>query len=190
MAALTVDFRKHSGPTPADDMAAQNITDCGNFTQDFKQRGSCASPLFLQTLGPWFPNEMQNLLSSGLMFCNATTVWTVRLNSQNRIHANFTSLRSAVLNSALHIMSRVWNWNWEKWKIEKNWERKTTKSCYHFFAHAGHTKISDLSNKSELSSNGCSVNLAIVCLIKRVTAYLSQTSQLIVSIIHVGQSHE
>ncbi len=32
MAALTVDFRKHSGPTPADDMAAQIITDCGNFT--------------------------------------------------------------------------------------------------------------------------------------------------------------
>ncbi len=30
--ALTVDFRKHSGPTPADDMAAQTITDCGNFT--------------------------------------------------------------------------------------------------------------------------------------------------------------
>ncbi len=27
MAALTVDFRKHSGPTPADDMAAQIITD-------------------------------------------------------------------------------------------------------------------------------------------------------------------
>ncbi len=60
MAALTVDFRKHSGPTPADDMAAQIITDCGNF----KQHGFCASPLFLQTLGPWFPNEMQNLLSS------------------------------------------------------------------------------------------------------------------------------
>ncbi len=51
MAALTVDFRKHSGPTPADDMAAQIITDCGNFTLDFKQRGLCASPLFLQTLG-------------------------------------------------------------------------------------------------------------------------------------------
>ncbi len=49
MAALTVDFRKHSGPTPADDMAAQIITDCGNFTLDFKQRGFCASPLFLQT---------------------------------------------------------------------------------------------------------------------------------------------
>ncbi len=64
MAALTVDFRKHSGPTPADDMAAQIITDCGNFTMDFKQHGFCASPLFLQTLGPWFPNEMQNLLSS------------------------------------------------------------------------------------------------------------------------------
>ncbi len=52
MAALTVDFRKHSGPTPADDMAAQIITDCGNFTLDFKQHGFCASPLFLQTLGP------------------------------------------------------------------------------------------------------------------------------------------
>ncbi len=64
MAALTVDFRKHSGPTPADDMAAQIITDCGNFTLDFKQHGFCASPLFLQTLGPWFPNEMHNLLSS------------------------------------------------------------------------------------------------------------------------------
>ncbi len=64
MAALTVDFRKHSGPTPADDMAAQIITDCGNFTLDFKQHGFCASPHFLQTLGPWFPNEMQNLLSS------------------------------------------------------------------------------------------------------------------------------
>ncbi len=62
MAALTVDFRKHSWPTPADDMAAQIITDCGNFTLDFKQHGLCFSPHFLQTLGPWFPNEMQNLL--------------------------------------------------------------------------------------------------------------------------------
>ncbi len=60
MAALTVD----SGPTPADYMAAQIITDCGNFTLDFKQHGCCASPLFLQTLGPWFTNEMQHLLSS------------------------------------------------------------------------------------------------------------------------------
>ncbi len=64
MAALTVDFRKHSGPTPADDMAAQTITDCGNFTLDFKQHGFCASPVFLQTLGPWFTNDMLNLLSS------------------------------------------------------------------------------------------------------------------------------
>ncbi len=55
MSALTVDFRKHSGPTPADDMAAQIITDCGNFTLDFKKHGFCVSPLFLQTLGPWFP---------------------------------------------------------------------------------------------------------------------------------------
>ncbi len=58
MAALTVDFRKHSGPTPADDMAAQIITDCGNFTLDLKQHGFCVSPLFLQTLGP------EHLLSS------------------------------------------------------------------------------------------------------------------------------
>ncbi len=61
---LTVNFRKHSGPTPADDMAAQTITDCGNFTLDFKQHGFCFSPLFLQTLGPWFTNEIQHLLSS------------------------------------------------------------------------------------------------------------------------------
>jgi len=60
MAALTVDFRKHSQPK----LAAQIITDCGNFTLDFKQHGFCVTPLFLQTLGPWFTNEMQNLLSS------------------------------------------------------------------------------------------------------------------------------
>ncbi len=63
MAALTVDFRKHSGPTPADAMAAQTITDCGNFTLDLKQHGLCVSPLFLQTVGPWFPNEMQNVFN-------------------------------------------------------------------------------------------------------------------------------
>ncbi len=45
-------------------MAAQIITDCGNFTLDFKQHGFCASPLSLQTLGPWFRNEMQNVLLS------------------------------------------------------------------------------------------------------------------------------
>ncbi len=45
MAVLTVDFRKHSGPTPADDMAAQIITDCGNFTLDFNQHGFCLSTL-------------------------------------------------------------------------------------------------------------------------------------------------
>ncbi len=31
----------------------QIITDCGNFTLDFKQLGLWASPPFLQTLGPW-----------------------------------------------------------------------------------------------------------------------------------------
>ncbi len=63
-AVLTLDLRKHSGPTPANDMAPQTVTDCGNFTLDLKQRGFCASPLFFQTLGPWFPKEMQNVLSS------------------------------------------------------------------------------------------------------------------------------
>lgn len=64
MTALTSDLRKHRGPIQADDMAPQTITDCGNFTLDLKQPGFCVSPLFLQTLGPWFPKEMQNLLSS------------------------------------------------------------------------------------------------------------------------------
>ncbi len=29
-------FKKHNGPTPADDIAPQIITDCGNLTLDFK----------------------------------------------------------------------------------------------------------------------------------------------------------
>ncbi len=82
MAALTVDFRKHSGPTPADDTAAQIITDCGNFTLDFKQHGFCASPLFLQTLGPWFPNEMQDLLSSEKRTLDH---WVIFLHSPGKI---------------------------------------------------------------------------------------------------------
>ncbi len=40
---------KHNGPTPANVTAPQIITDCGNFTLDFKQLGLCASPVFLQT---------------------------------------------------------------------------------------------------------------------------------------------
>ncbi len=61
---MTLVFKKHNGPTPAHDIAPQIITDCGNLTLDFKQLGLWASPPFLQTLGPWFPNEIQNLLSS------------------------------------------------------------------------------------------------------------------------------
>ncbi len=57
-------FKKHKGPTPADDITPQITTDCGNLTLDFKQLGIWASPHFLQTLGLWFPNEIQNLLSS------------------------------------------------------------------------------------------------------------------------------
>ncbi len=45
MAALTVDFRKHSGPTPADDTAAQTITDCGNFTLTSRTWILCLSSL-------------------------------------------------------------------------------------------------------------------------------------------------
>ncbi len=61
---MTLVFKKHNGATPADDIAPQIITDCGNLTLDFKQLGLWASPPFLQTLGSWFPNEIQNLLSS------------------------------------------------------------------------------------------------------------------------------
>ncbi len=61
---MTLVFKKHNGPTPADYIAPQIITDCGNLTLDFKQLGLWASPPFLQTLGPWFPNEIHNLLSS------------------------------------------------------------------------------------------------------------------------------
>ncbi len=64
MGAVTLVYKKHNGPTPADDIATQIITDCGNLTLDFKQLVLWASPPFLQTLGPWFPNETQNLLSS------------------------------------------------------------------------------------------------------------------------------
>ncbi len=32
-------FKKHNGPTPADNIAPQIITDCGNLTLDFKQPG-------------------------------------------------------------------------------------------------------------------------------------------------------
>ncbi len=61
---MTLVFKKRNGPTPADDIAPQIITDCGNLTLDFKQLGLRASPPFLQTLGPWIPNEIQTLLSS------------------------------------------------------------------------------------------------------------------------------
>ncbi len=49
MAALTLDLINHNGPTPADVMAPEIITDFRNFTQDFKKLGFCASPVFLQT---------------------------------------------------------------------------------------------------------------------------------------------
>lgn len=37
MALLTFDLLKHNAPTPADDLAPQTITDCGNFPLELKQ---------------------------------------------------------------------------------------------------------------------------------------------------------
>ncbi len=45
MTVLILDFRKHSGPTPADDMAAQIISDCGNFTLASRTWILCLSSL-------------------------------------------------------------------------------------------------------------------------------------------------
>ncbi len=36
---VTLVFKKHNEPTPADDIAPQIITDCGNLTLNFKQLG-------------------------------------------------------------------------------------------------------------------------------------------------------
>ncbi len=47
MAVLTEHFRKHSGPTLADDMAAQIITYCGNFDWQYSQ--ACSHPCCLCT---------------------------------------------------------------------------------------------------------------------------------------------
>ncbi|XP_061538249.1 mannan-binding lectin serine protease 1-like [Phycodurus eques] len=40
------------------------MTDCGYFSLELKQLGFCSSPVFLQTLGPRFPNERRTLLRS------------------------------------------------------------------------------------------------------------------------------
>ena len=54
--------------TPADDIAPQTITDCGNFTFSL-EAAICVpfmfrSPFFLHTLGPLFPKKITNLDSS------------------------------------------------------------------------------------------------------------------------------
>ncbi len=54
--AVTLVFKKLNGPTPADDIAPQIITDCRSLTLDFKQLGLRASSTFYHTLGLWFPN--------------------------------------------------------------------------------------------------------------------------------------
>ncbi len=43
-------LKKHNEPTPADDIAPQIITHCGNLTRDFKQLGLWASPPYSRTL--------------------------------------------------------------------------------------------------------------------------------------------
>lgn len=53
---------ENSLPTPAMDIAPQIMTDRGYFM--LNQLGLCSSPVFLQTLGAWFPNERYTLLSS------------------------------------------------------------------------------------------------------------------------------
>ncbi len=52
--AVMLVFKKYNGPTPADDIAPQIITDCGNLTLDFKQLGLWVLHPFLQTLGLGF----------------------------------------------------------------------------------------------------------------------------------------
>lgn len=63
-----VGFDKTQRTRPADDMPPKTIPDCRNFEPDLKQPGFCASPIFLQTLTPWFQNEMQWPLTS--MWCH------------------------------------------------------------------------------------------------------------------------
>ncbi len=47
---MTLVLKKHNEPTPADDLAPQIITHCGNLTLDFKQLGLWASPPYSRTL--------------------------------------------------------------------------------------------------------------------------------------------
>ncbi len=50
MGAVTLVYKKHNGPTPADDIVPQIITDCGNLTLDFKQLELLHPSSRLQTL--------------------------------------------------------------------------------------------------------------------------------------------
>ncbi len=62
-AALTVDFRKHKTNTSRWH-GSPNHHWLWKLHTGLQEHGFCVSPLFLQTLGPWFPNYMLNLLSS------------------------------------------------------------------------------------------------------------------------------
>ncbi len=61
--SMALVFKKHNGPTPAMTLHPKS-SQTRNLTLDFKQLELWASPPFLRTLGPWFSNELQNLLSS------------------------------------------------------------------------------------------------------------------------------
>ncbi len=55
---------KHSGPTPADDMAVQIITDCGNFTLDFQATWNLCLSTLPPDSGTLISKWNANLLSS------------------------------------------------------------------------------------------------------------------------------
>ncbi len=59
MAALTLDLIKHSGPTPADDMA--KFTDFGKLLSGLQEAWILCLFSLPPDSRPWFPNEMQNL---------------------------------------------------------------------------------------------------------------------------------
>ncbi len=99
-----------------DDMAAQIITDCGNFTLDLKQHVFCSSPLFLQTLGPWFSFhlEMKTLLlcKSGfvalfLKMSERGDSWCTDSSFSSLFVKLFQVFESALLDSILKLASSL-----------------------------------------------------------------------------------
>lgn len=74
MSALTLDSIKHCGATAADDTGPQIINNCAKFTLDLKQLG-----LVLQTLGSWFPNDVQDYWAMDRFFLSLVQEWKMLL---------------------------------------------------------------------------------------------------------------